>query len=342
MQIDPFNHPGAWRVSDLGDVEASCVNLREPHISALKRALERCHDVPLEDLTVDNFALPEIADDLASWLATVRSGRGFVWFRGMPVDGLSVDEACTLFYGLGTHFGQAVSQSNDGEIIGHVVNLGGADRRQRAFQNARALNLHTDRCDHVGMLCLRPAASGGVSGYASALAVHNEMLRRCPELVPPLYEGFRLHRFGESADGEVLTKAPVPIFSVAEGVPNIIYIRGYIDLAIDEGWYELTDLQKQALDTFDEIARSPEFCLYMTLASGEATFTNNSLLLHNRSAFEDHEDPALSRHLLRLWLMDPELPAVDAVRAHKSLQGIARIDGRGTYYTGTGPAAGVR
>ena len=338
MQVRAFTHPAAWQVDELGPIDAKRIPLKQQHVDALLGALERCHDVPLESLTANDFALPKIRPDLARWTEEVKRGRGFVWLEGLPVEGLSTDQACTLFYGLGAHFGQAVSQSNDGEVIGHVVNLGGGDRRQRAFQSARALNLHTDRCDLVGMLCLRPAASGGVSGYASALAVHNEMLRHCPQLLPPLYEGFRLHRFGESADREVLTSAPVPIFSIAHQVPNVIYIRGYIDLAINEGWYELSALQQEALDTFDEIARSPEFCLYLTLSTGEATFTNNSLLLHNRSAFDDHDDPALSRHLLRLWLMDPEMPATDAVRAHKSLRGVERIEGRGTYYTGHGLA----
>ena len=98
-------------------------------------------------------------------------------------------------------------------------------------------------------------------------------------------------------------------------------------------------MQQEALDTFDEIAKSPEFFLYLALSFGEATCTNNSLLLHNRSAFDDHDVLALSRHPSRLWLMDLEMPAMDAVHAHESLRGIERIEGRGTYYTGHGLAA---
>ena len=29
---------------------------------------------------------------------------------------------------------------------------------------------------------------------------------------------------------------------------------------------------------------------------------NNGRILHSREAYEDHDDPALRRHLLRLWL----------------------------------------
>ena len=31
---------------------------------------------------------------------------------------------------------------------------------------------------------------------------------------------------------------------------------------------------------------------------------DNCAVLHNRTAFEDHDEPHLKRHLMRLWLMD--------------------------------------
>ena len=334
--IVPFELPSAWKSSHLGDKKQFAIELSGRHRQALLKAIEGSRELPLEALDSTRFALPDIEDDLQHWINEVRNGRGLVLLRGLPVDGLSLEDSERLFFGLGTHFGVAVSQSNLGEKIGHVVNIGGQDRRQRAYRNARPLNLHTDRCDTVGMMCLQPAMSGGVSGYASALAVHNELLATAPELLPPLYEGFRLHRFGEQTDESPLTHDPVPVFSMCEQHPNVVYIRGYIDLAIDEGHYELTPLQQRALDTFDEIANRPEFRLDLVLERGEATLINNARLLHRRTGFEDFPEPDRKRHLLRLWLMDPELPTVDAVRVHKGFNGIEKIDGRGTYYQGRG------
>ena len=40
-------------------------------------------------------------------------------------------------------------------------------------------------------------------------------------------------------------------------------------------------------------------------------FLNNHPMLHSRTAFEDHDEAARKRHLLRLWLRTPgyrELP----------------------------------
>ena len=221
--------------------------------------------------------------------------------------------------------------------MGHVVNIGDKDRRERAYRNNRELKLHTDRCDYIGMLCLRKAQSGGMSGYASALTVHNEILKNRPELLEPLYTGYRLHLFGEQPPGHApVADTPIPVFSVCRGQPNVIFIRGYIDLAVDEGYYELSERELEALDYFEEIAARPDLCLNMMLEPGQAIITNNCLLLHNRTAFEDSADADERRHLLRLWLTDLDRPSVAAVRIHKTGRGITKRVDRGTYYQGPG------
>jgi hypothetical protein len=58
-------------------------------------------------------------------------------------------------------------------------------------------------------------------------------------------------------------------------------------------------------------------------------------MLHNRTAFEDHSDPELKRHLLRLWLMlDGRRPLAPAVHVYKGTQGIVGRHAGSTYYTG--------
>ncbi|MBT6275053.1 MAG: hypothetical protein HOI95_13055 [Chromatiales bacterium] len=330
-----FDHPAAWKAADFPST-AYQRTLSAAERGALLQALEASGTLALEQLTPETFALDSIQGSIKEWAAQLKTGCGLVMLKHMPIEGMSSDEASRLFYGLGSHFGLAVSQSNDGELVGHVVNIGGQDARERAYRNARQLSLHTDRCDHIGMLCLRPALRGGVSGYASALAVHNQILGSRPELLDALYQGFYLHRFGEQIQGSTLTPEPVPVFSVTDGVPNIVYIRGYIDLAVNEGHYELTPLQQDALDYFDEVANQADTRLDMALETGDATFTNNCVLVHNRTSFEDAPDPAQRRHLLRLWLMDPDVPASEAVQRHKNMKGIEKIAGRGTYYGGPG------
>jgi hypothetical protein len=338
-RIDRMDHPAGWRASELGDPESFAVHLESRHLDALDAAVHvsKREGTPVESLTLESFPLDGIASDIEDWRHELTLGRGLLLLRGFPVGAYDVEDMGRMFMGLGTHFGLPVSQNNLGEKLGHVTNVGDKDRRERAYRNSRALNLHTDRCDYIGMLCLQKAHAGGVSGYASAVAVHNEILATRPELLEPLYAGYHLHRFGEQPPGEPpITRSPVPVFSSVDGFFNVVYIRGYIDLAVEEGLCALDDRAMQALDYFDDIANRPEFRLDMLLEPGDATITNNCLLLHRRTAFEDHGDAARKRHLLRLWLVDDTRPAVPAVRSHKNREGIGRVAGRGTYYAGPG------
>ena len=334
-----IDHPAAWKATDLGSKDDIAIVLEERHLGAFDAAMRRSKalGVAVESLTAEIFPLTSIQADIEAWRRELADGRGLVLLRGFPITEYDNDDVGRIFFGLGTHFGTAVSQSNLGDRLGHVIDVGGTNRRERAYRNRRALGLHTDRCDYIGMLCLQKARSGGISGYASAMAIHNEILASRPDLLEPLYAGYRLHRFGEQPPGESpITPAPVPVFSSAERNFNVVYIRGYVDLAVDEGLYGLDVQEREALDYFDEIANRSDIRADFLLDPGEATLTNNCLLLHTRTAFEDYEEPERKRHLLRLWLVDSDRPAVNAVRAHKNERGIDQVEGRGTYYSGKG------
>jgi Taurine catabolism dioxygenase TauD, TfdA family len=47
----------------------------------------------------------------------------------------------------------------------------------------------------------------------------------------------------------------------------------------------------------------------MRLHPGDMQFVHNHTLLHDRTAFTDHDDPALKRHLLRAWITTPVVRA---------------------------------
>lgn len=340
--IKPFDQAAAWQTGDFAGMDDLAIELQPRHIAALEEETARATADGLAhtDLTPDRFSLAAIADDVAAWREEVHRGRGIVLLRGFPVDRHSVDQLRVMFLGLGSHFGRPVSQSNMGDLVGDVVDVGGKDKRERAYRNSRELKLHTDRCDHLGMLCIRPAAEGGLSGYASALAIHNAMLAERPDLLALLYRGFYHHRFGEQPPGEQpVTTERIPIFSVADDVPSVIYIRGYIDLAVEEGHVELSPAEQEALDYLDEVCNRPEIRLDFMMQPGEATFTNNCVLLHTRTAFEDSPDPAMKRLLLRLWLRQDDRPMTSGVLLHKGTAGIEKRSGKGTYYTPSATAA---
>jgi hypothetical protein len=67
----------------------------------------------------------------------------------------------------------------------------------------------------------------------------------------------------------------------------------------------LSALQIEALDSVDRLCNDPALRLDMTLERGDMQFVNNYVVLHSRTAYEDHAEEARKRHLLRLWLRTP-------------------------------------
>jgi hypothetical protein len=334
----PVRTRSAWKSADFATPDAFSFTLTAAHFAAFDAALaaNRHAGHSAEDVTVRDFALEPIAADVAAWRNEVLRGRGFIVLREFPRDRYTPDDLGRLFFGLGTHFGRAVSQSSMGDRLGHVVDVGGKDRRERAYRNSRELTLHTDRADVVGMLCIQKAAEGGLSGYASAHTIYNEILASRPELLEPLFAGFPYHRRGEESPGEpAITPYRVPVLSEIEGALSVVWLRAYIEMAAKELGTPLTDEELAALDYFEEVGRRDDVQLNFMLEPGHAIFFNNCTMLHNRTSFEDAPDPAPKRHLLRLWLMlDGGRPLTPEIHAYKGTTGIVGHEGTSTYYRG--------
>ena len=122
-----------------------------------------------------------------------------IMLRGLPLS-YSPDELQTVYWGIGTHLGTAVSQNKDGELFGVVKDFGQMENtKRRGSKTADGLEFHSDRCDVVGLLCVRKAKSGGASRIVSSAAIHNEVLRRRPDLMDVFYDPELCHSWHEEA-----------------------------------------------------------------------------------------------------------------------------------------------
>jgi hypothetical protein len=336
-QTGPYvavDHASAWRASERNR-DSFVIQLQQRHLEAFDRALRavRQKTSDAEAITSDDFRLSEIESDVAAWRQEVMDGSGMLILSGFARERYSNEELGMIHFGLGTHFGEAMSQSVMGDRLGHVVNVGGKDPKERAYRNSTELDMHTDACDVVAMMCLQQAKSGGYSGYVSAVSIYNEILRRQPDLLPVLFEGFHYHRFGEEAPGQSpVTEEKIPVFSFHDGLLSVNYLRSYIEMAAEYLGSPLSPRQVAALDLVDDIALDEDFALKFITRPGEAVFFNNLTVLHNRTAFEDSENESEKRHLLRLWLVaHKSRPVCDNLRIYEG-RGIDRQEGRSTYF----------
>jgi hypothetical protein len=288
-------------------------------------------DRPPHLITKAEFSHPDLDGALAEVLRRIKTGPGLLIMRGFPVGKYTPGEMQAVYFGVGAHFGQAVSQSADGDYLGHVTNV---EKASRGYTTARELNLHTDSAEIVGLLCVRDAKSGGMSIYSSSPKIHEIIGREHPEYLPVLERGFRCDRRGEEApDDDSVTPYRVPVYSAVDGVLSCRYVRGVIDRGAQSLGQSLSPLEKAALGYFEEVSVRDDVCFEIRLNPGEASFINNYEILHARTAFADWDEPNRKRLLYRLWLEgDPPRPMRKEVHLYQNRSGRMGVDpqpGRG-------------
>jgi hypothetical protein len=298
--------PSAWYGSEISRrsdwIEPlSGAELAEIEAASLPLATAESGGQPLRR---DDFPLPTLRPRLAAILDEVLNGRGFVLLRGLPVRDWGPRKSALAFLGLGLHWGNLRAQNRHGHLLGHVKDMGlsSRDPQVRIYQTSERQNYHTDSADIVGLLCLKPAKTGGKSSLVSSVTIFNEMHRRRPDLLRVLFEPIETDRRGEVPEGRK-PYFSIPVFNWYENRLSAIYHRSYIESARRFADVPpLTQQQIDALDLFDALANDPAICFQMEFQTGDIQLVHNHTLLHDRTAFEDWPESERKRHLLRLWL----------------------------------------
>ena len=255
-------------------------------------------------MRAEDFPLPTLAAEVAAWRSQLETGRGFQVVAGIPVERWSDADAELFFWCLGLHLGRPGAQNPQGDLLGHVTDTGddAADPFVRLYRTSSNIAYHCDAADVVGLLCLRKARRGGASRIVSSVTVHNELLERRPDLVPRLYDPFRLDIRNEDASG-ALRYLPIPPCRFADGRLRTFYHSDYFRSVVrHDGVPAFSEEERALLDLYEEIASSPRLYLDMDLEPGDIQWLSNHTILHARTAYDDHPEPERKRRLLRLWL----------------------------------------
>lgn len=301
--------PAAWRGPQLraGDdwkVELDAAQ-RVELLAALDvaRAVGRDTGKGLREMTVADFPLSTLAPVLAAALDDVIEGRGFVLLRGIPIEDLADDSVELLYWGIGLHIGIPIHQKSEDDLLVHITDQGvdPNDPLTRGFQTSTSLDYHCDSSDIVGLLCVRPAKSGGVSTIVSSVAVHDELVRRAPDAARLLREPW-WHDRKSSDDASSFFRCSV--FGERDGRLFAHYGRSYMESASRFADIpELTQERVAALDALDALLNSEEFVLNMDFRPGDIQLLNNYTVMHARTSYQDHPEPERRRDLIRLWLI---------------------------------------
>jgi hypothetical protein len=309
--------PVAWYGRDLRETLDWRLQLSEAQLSAFRRAIDRAKATgkQIDQLTDKDFPLPELLDDIADWRRQLQHGRGFILLRGVPVEVWGEQDCEIFFWCLGWYLGLPGAQNRFGELLGHVRDTGAnpGDPNVREYRTRVNISFHCDAADVVGLMCLKTAKSGGASRIASSVTIFNELMRSHPQQVGRLFQPLLLDAHAESG----LETFPVTPCRYFDGRLSTFYHSGYFRSAARyQGVPELSSEEIELLDAYDALAADPDIHLDMDLQPGDIQLCSNHSIVHARTDYEDHRDPALRRHLLRLWLSLPE-PMSFSYRRHK-------------------------
>jgi len=316
----PISGPMVWPGEELARSTDWIRPLSAAALAEIDAALRsvQARGLHWRDVRKADFPLPGGAVELARVGRDLEWGRGLVLLRGLPVARYSEDELRTIWWGLGCHLGTAVYQNAHGELIGEVrdeVRLYGevappaVPKSEGVTSRAKArssgpLRWHTDRCDVVGLLCVRAARRGGTSRVVSVPAVSNAIRARRPDLHALLCADYHRSRQGEEAGGEGSCYA-LPIFAMRDGKFTTQYSRTFVEAAQKiAGVPRLTPAQDEALDLLAGVC--DELGHEMVLEPGDIQLLNNHVVYHGRTAYEDTPEAGHDRLLLRLWLAPPD------------------------------------
>ena len=306
VPFQPAVDPAEWRAQAMKASGAYLFHLTAADLDEIDAAIRRveARALPIMEITAADFALGALGPKLAGVRDEILNGRGFVQMRGFTPERYSEAQNAIAFWGISMHLGERVaSQNARGHVLGHITNIGQSVKNpnQRGPYSKDRIPFHVDCCDIVGLMCINPAKSGGESSLASSIAIHNELLRRRPDLAPVLTEPYYRDRRGEVPAG----MAPwykIPIFNYNGGVLTTNIEPTYIGSAHRHpGVPEMTPQQREAFEYVQALAE--ELSLDIDFHRGDMQFLNNHVIMHTRQAYEDYVEPERKRHLLRIWII---------------------------------------
>lgn len=278
-------------------------------LDALVTALDR-DPVPLLLLRPEDYPLDAARRFMRAMKQGIDDGPGFAIIDRLPVERWSESGLRAVWWLLAALVARPVAQKWDGTSIYEVTDLGRPPGNgvRPDVTNAEQ-NFHTDNSynlvppHYVGLLCVRTAMTGGVSGIVSFATAHEEMRRRHPDLLPRLYQPFHFDRQREHAPGDVMTTWH-PMLESEDGRLVARLSRFQIRNGYKLAGAEIDPEGLAAMEAFEAILTAPGMAAQFHFEPGQMQLLDNRALGHKRTGFTDWPEPERKRLLIRLWLRD--------------------------------------
>ncbi|KAK1783378.1 hypothetical protein QBC45DRAFT_447768 [Copromyces sp. CBS 386.78] len=315
-----------WDGNSLAETYDWNYRLTEEDINEIEAALRHFKSLnkPQSYITQSTFPLPNLHHTLRQVSNELHNGHGFKVVRGLPVTSHTREENIIIYAGVSSHVAPLRGRQDNAHngqpadvVLAHIKDLSTtvSDKTKigvPAYTTEKQV-FHTDVGDTVALFCLGEAAEGGQSFLSSSWKVYNELAATRPDLVRTLAEPWVADESGK--EGRKFSVRPLLHYLPPPSSPGpkperliIQYARrtftGYWGLPRSADIPPITEAQAEALDALHFTAE--KYAVGLDFKQGDIQFVNNLSIFHARAGF-NRDDGERQRHLVRLWLRDPEL-----------------------------------
>ncbi|KAE8391483.1 hypothetical protein ETB97_006777 [Aspergillus alliaceus] len=314
--------PLVWEGKDVEKRDDWIFKLNDAQREEIDAALNsfKALKLSLGNINAETFPLPNLGPTLRSLSNEIHNGRGFFVLRGLDIDRYSREDNIIIYAGVSSHIGSIRGRQEDRRfnanggsvVLSHIKDL---TRTADANTIGAPSNtndkqvFHTDSGDIISLLCLHPAAEGGESQISSSWLVYNILAKERPDLVRTLSEPWPVDGFN-NPEKPYTTRPLLYHQKATETTPERVliqyarrYFTGFLAQPRSTNIPPISEAQAEALDALHFLAE--EHSAALDFQKGDVQYINNLSIFHARKGFRD--EPGKERHLLRLWLRDPEL-----------------------------------
>lgn len=262
--------------------------------------------MPDETFDVRDFAVDALKREVEVARDThIDRGRGFIIFEGFPKT-FTYAHARAGILAVSQLLGEMINQKQNGELLREVKYRPEVEAKaQRYSDKKEGGDYHTDGAEippplpkYLPLMCIRPAKEGGTFLVISSYEIHNRLLRESPRALERLYRPFTW----DMRDGKNTFEKPV--FHYDGENLTCTYLRSYINVGYQTAGKTMTAEDSAALDAMDAIISDPSMHFGVIMQPGQLMVSNNYVTIHGRTPFNDFDDAAKARLLLRTWVCE--------------------------------------
>lgn len=293
--------------ADAGKIVLPAGVLQE--LEAVATSLDR-DPLPLLVLRPEDFRLDRSRAFMREVKAQLDDDLGFAIIDRLPLDRWSLAGTRAIWWLLASLVARPMAQKWDGTSIYDVTDLGRPPGNGvRPDVTNYEQNFHTDNSynneppHYVGLLCVRTAMEGGVSGIVSFATAHEEMRKRHPELFNRLFKPFYFDRQREHTPDDVMTTYHPMLERHGDRIVARLS-RFQVTNGHKIAGVPLDNEGVAALEAFEAILNEPGLAARFHFEPGQMQLIDNRTLGHKRTGFRDWPEAQRKRLLVRLSLRD--------------------------------------